>query len=250
MSMKQCVTSQFLEEGIIELNINDSEVQNRLSIAVIEQLSEALDTLAEERTLKVVILTGREDVFCAGGTLEMLQQIMKNEFHDRHLILPSNLLNFPLPVICAARGHAVGGGLMLALYCDLIVASESSRYSANFADMGFTPGMGGTTLLPILAGSHFAGEMMLTAKFYKGRELQGRGLFNYIVKSEDVMNIAFDLAQQMAEKPRHVLELLKETLALPRRQALAEAVSREDLMHKLSFSHPETGKLIENSYLR
>ncbi|MEM7127321.1 MAG: polyketide synthase [Chloroflexota bacterium] len=248
--MPKCVTSQFLEEGILELNVDDAEAQNRLTVPVIEELSDALDTLADDPALKVVILTGREDVFCAGGTLEMLHQIMKNEFHDRHLILPRKLLDFPLPVVCAAHGHAIGGGLMLALYCDLVVASESSRYSANFAHMGFTPGMGGTTLLPYLVGPHFAGEMMLTAKFYKGRELHGRGLFNYIVPGEDVMEVALDLAQQMAEKPRHVLELLKESLALPRRQALAEAVSREDLMHKLSFNQPETAERIESSYLR
>jgi len=248
--MKQCATTRVLEEGIIELNINDTETQNRLSVGVIEQVSATLDRLAEERTLKVLILSGREDVFCAGGTLTMLRQIRQDEFHDKHLILPSKLLNFPVPVVGAAQGHAVGGGLLLALYCDLVVAAESSRYSANFTAMGFTPGMGGTTLLPLLAGPHFAGEMMLTAKYYKGRELQGRGLFNYIVSADKVMSVALDLARQIADKPRYVLEMIKESIALPRRQALATAISREHLMHQISFSRPETGELIENSYLQ
>lgn len=138
---------------------------------------------------------------------------------------------------------------MLALCCDILVASESSRYGVNFTNMGFTPGMGTTSLLPALVGHHFASEMMLTGKLYKGRELKGRGLFNYVVPAEEVLDVSLDIARRIAEKPRHVIEMLKETLSLPRRQALQEAVSREHLMHKICFSRSDTAAHIESTYL-
>jgi len=109
--------------------------------------------------------------------------------------------------------------------------------------------MGTTSLLPALVGYSFASEMILTAKFYKGRELRDRGLFNYVVSADEVLRVALELARRIAEKPRHVLELIKDTLVLPRRRALQEALSREHLMHKVCFSRPDTTLRIEETYL-
>src|SRR6185295_5988387 len=103
----------------------------------------------------------------------------------------------------------------------------------------FTPGMGTTALLPALVGSAFAAEMLLTGKFYKGRELNGRGLFNHVVPRDQVMPLARDLARSIALKQRPVLEMIKDALATSRRVALQEALSRERMMHKASFGDPD-----------
>jgi polyketide biosynthesis enoyl-CoA hydratase PksI len=237
------------EEGIYQLKIVAPENGNRLSQELCAEFLTALASLTGEPSLKVLILTGGKDVFCAGATLEMLKQISIGSADVKDLLLPEKILSFPAPVIGALEGHAVGGGLTLALCCDILVASESSRYGVNFTNMGFTPGMGTTSLLPVLAGHHFASEMILTGKLYKGRELRERGLFNYVVPREEVMEVALDIARRIAEKPRHVLEMLKNTLSLPRRQALQEAMFREHLMHKICFSRPDTAAHIEAAYL-
>jgi polyketide biosynthesis enoyl-CoA hydratase PksI len=239
-----------LEAGIFLLNINDSDHENRLKEELFCELIAALKNLSLEPTSKVVIVTGRPDVFCAGGSLDFLRKLARGEAQEKDLfVLPNEILSFPVPVIGALQGHAVGGGLMLALCCDILVASESSRYGVNFTNMGFTPGMGTTSLLPALVGPHFASEMILTGKLYKGRELKGRGLFNYVVPAEEVLDVALDIACRIAEKPRHVLEMLKETLSLPRRQALQESMFREHLMHKICFSRSDTAAHIEATYL-
>jgi len=142
----------------------------------------------------------------------------------------------------------VGGGLALAICCDILVGAEAARYGFNFTDMGFTPGMGTTSLLPAMTGHSFAMEMLLTAKYYKGRELKGRGLFSHIVRSEEVRETTWNIARAMAEKPRPVLEMVKDTLTMPRRIALQEALSRERLMHKLSFNQPDIWSAIRGSY--
>ncbi|MFN8494513.1 MAG: polyketide synthase [Caldilineaceae bacterium] len=238
-----------VEEGIYKLQINDVAHQNRLSNLLAEELFAAFDELATKPDLKVLLLTGQREVFCAGGAEGLLQELSVGKSASKVLLLPHKILSFPLPIIGVLEGHAVGGGLTLALCCDLVVAAETGRYGMNFTEMGFTPGAGTTALLPAVVGHHFASEMIMTTKLYKGRELQGRSLFNYIVEADRVMTVALELAGRMAAKPRYVLELLKETLALPRRQAMQAAMSREHLMHKLCFSQPETAVLIRENYL-
>jgi polyketide biosynthesis enoyl-CoA hydratase PksI len=212
------------------------------------ELEEALAELTGDRAIRVLLLSGSPRIFCAGATLESLRRIAGGEFEVRDLATARRILEFPVPVVAAVEGHAVGGGLLLAVCCDITVASESNRYGVNFTDLGFTPGMGATALLPSLLGPQFASEMMFTAKFYKGRELRHKGLFTHIVSSAEVMPLARDIADRIAVKPRHVLEMLKETLALPRRRALEGAVARESLMHRLCFARPETAALIEDTY--
>jgi polyketide biosynthesis enoyl-CoA hydratase PksI len=237
-----------LADDIYELRLNNAKHQNRLSDALCQELLGALDELAATPDLKVLLFAGQEHVFCAGAAAEMLHGLLAGDADAKDLLLPERVLSFPLPVIAALRGHAVGGGLTLALCCDLLVAAETSRYGMNFLEMGFTPGVGTTALLPATVGHHFASEMMLTTKLYKGRELQGRGLFNYVVKADAVEALALDLARRMAEKPRYALELLKKHMALPRRQALQAALAREHEMHKLCFDRPETAALIHENY--
>ena len=239
-----------LEEGIFQLQINDPENQNRLDEELFSEWMAALSTITKESTLKVLIITGYKDVFCAGGSLEVLRQVATGKAEEKDLYtLPNLMLSFPVPIIGALSGHAVGGGLILALCCDILVAAQSSRYGVNFTNMGFTPGLGTTFLLPALVGYHFASEMILTGKLYKGRELKEKGLFNYVVPVEQVMDVALDIARRIAEKPRYVIELTKITLSLPRRQAFQDAMYREPLMHKICSTHPETAALIEANYL-
>jgi polyketide biosynthesis enoyl-CoA hydratase PksI len=154
-----------------------------------------------------------------------------------------------VPMIAALEGHAVGAGLAVALCCDIVVASESARYGANFTGMGFTPGVGVTSLLPALVGYGFAVEMMMTAKLYKGRELMERRLFTHVVPGGEVLALAMDIAQRIAERPRHILTMLKAELALPRRHMLMEALAREHTMHQICFSRSETRALIEEGYV-
>ena len=100
-----------------------------------------------------------------GSGVEELKQIAAGNLMVRDLSLPHQLLEFPVPTIAAMEGHAVGGGLVLALLCDVVVAASERRFGLNFTDLGLTPGMGSTRLLAELVGHHFAAEMLLTSRF-------------------------------------------------------------------------------------
>ncbi|WP_218081865.1 polyketide synthase [Anthocerotibacter panamensis] len=248
--MTERVTITGLEEGVFQLKMDDPELENRLSGELAADLVAALDRLEQEPSLKVLLLAGRREVFSAGGSLDLLDRLVQGTLEEKSLfVLPNRVLHFPVPVIGVLEGHAVGGGLMLALCCDLIVAATNSRYGVNFTDLGFTPGLGTTTLLPALIAPVLAREMIFTAKLFRGSELRDRGLFNYVVPAAEVPEVALDLARRIAPKPRHVLEMLKDSLALPRRLALQEAMTHEQLMHRVCFSRPDTARHIHENYL-
>jgi polyketide biosynthesis enoyl-CoA hydratase PksI len=236
------------KDGIFHLNIDDPANQNRLTQELCEELKAALAVLANEASMKVLILSGRKEVFCAGASLELLRQISTDGAVE-DLVIGHQLLGLSVPVLAAMEGHAVGGGLVLGMCCDITIASETSRYGLNFLTMGFTPGMGTTGLVPALVGPSFAAEMMLTGKFYKGRDLRGRGLLTHIVPGEEVLSKTWDLARSMADKPKYALEMVKDAVMAPRRHAFQDALSRERLMHKACFSNPEAWAMIEKSYL-
>lgn len=239
-----------VEPGIVQLAITDPDRENRLSYELVDQMMAALAELAPDQSIKVLLVTGTKEIWCAGGTLRMLKEMATGEYDERRLLtLADHLLSFPVPVIGALEGHAIGGGLALALCCDLLVAAENSRYSVNSANMGFTPAMGLTVLLPAAVGHHVASEMIFTGKYYKGRELAQRRLFNAVVPGDEVLDKALELAERIAEKPRYVLELLKDTLALPKRHALQDAASREPMMHKICFNHPDIATTLDETYL-
>jgi polyketide biosynthesis enoyl-CoA hydratase PksI len=240
------VESDRPSEGVLRLTLRE----HVLSDALCDGLAAALEGAAADPSVRCVVLGGGPDVFCAGAALEQLERLARGEPVVKEFALPRSVLAFPLPLIAALRGNAVGGGLMLALYCDVLVACETSRYGFNFTDLGFTPGVGATALVPRAVGHSLASEMLFTAKSYRGRELTHTGLFTHVVPKERVDALALDLAARMAEKPRRVLELLKRTLAAPRLAAFDAAVGNEHAMHEECFALPETAARIEAAYLR
>jgi polyketide biosynthesis enoyl-CoA hydratase PksI len=238
-----------LGEGVFELGLKDVKNRNKLTREMCSDLMAVLSQTAEEPALKVLVLTGAKDIFCAGAALAVLREVCVEKKDIKDLLLPAQIIGFPMPVVAALEGSAVGGGLMLALCCDILIAAEERRFGLNFTTLGFTPGMGATQLVPAVAGHYFATEMLLTGKLYKGRELRGRGLFNAVVPSEQVREVALDIAFRIAERPRHVIAMVKSTLALTRARALEDALSREQLLHEFCFAHPDTTALIEDQYL-
>ncbi len=131
-----------------------------------------------------------------------------------------------------------------------MLAAEESRYGAVFLSMGFTPGMGCTTLLSELVGPFSANEMMFTAKRFKGKELAARGTnINYILPRAQVLPKAVDIARQVAEKNPKSVHILKRALAARKKKLLIDARLQEDLMHELSFSFPETKAIIKEFYV-
>ncbi len=236
-------------DGLAHLSLMDKVGKNAFSRAFVETLLQRFEQLSADRRAKVCVLTGLEEVFCAGGDREVLLSLADGGIAPYDLALTRALLELPIPTVAAMAGHAVGGGLIFGLACDMVVLGSESRYGCNFMDLGFTPGMGTTRLLQIAVGEHIAAEMMYGGQYFRGKHFEGRSSINYIEPRAKVEGRAMKIARRLTDKPRFALELLKRSLGLPRRRAFEEARTMESCMHEICFAHPETKKRIRENYL-
>jgi polyketide biosynthesis enoyl-CoA hydratase PksI len=237
------------DSGIAYLRMQDEAGKNVFNDDFVQSFIGSVDQLETLYKPKVLILSGLTDVFCGGAEKQNLIDLCDGKIHVKDLLISERLLDVPFPVIAAMEGHAVGGGLMLAVCSDIVLAAQESRYGVVFMNLGFTPGMGCTQLLSELVGPFVANEMMYTGKCYKGRVLaQMHTQINYILPKAEVLPKAENIALQISEKSLKSINLLKQTLSLKKKKLLAQARVHEDLMHRLSFAFPETRKTIEDLY--
>ncbi|RKX79840.1 MAG: enoyl-CoA hydratase [Spirochaetes bacterium] len=235
--------------GIACLKMIDREGRNIFTDDFIQDFIRAMDEIENKHKPKVMILQGLEDVFCGGAEKKGLLDLCDGKVVVKDLLLSERVLNTNFPVIAAIEGHAVGGGLVLALCCDIVIIARESRYGAVFMNMGFTPGMGCTTLLPYIMGPFIANEMMFTGKRFRGSELEEKGTnINYILPRKEVIPKARDIALQISEKNVKSLYLLKYVLSAEKKKLLIDARVQEDMMHRISFGFPETKNTIEEFY--
>jgi polyketide biosynthesis enoyl-CoA hydratase PksI len=236
-------------DGIATVEMADRANRNAFSECFVEELKQSLDASADDPRTKVVVLVGLDDVFAAGATREMLGRLARGEVAPTDIVLTKSLLDIPVPTISAMEGHATGGGLALGFAADIIVLSKESRYGASFMNMGFTPGMGITRLLEHALSAAVAHELLYTGEFRRGSELADKGGINHVLPKIRVRAKAFDIAAQIAEKPRRSLELLKRSLSIGRRKAFEESQTIESLMHAITFSQRDIAERIENEYV-
>src|SRR5262249_27828427 len=142
-----------------------------------EEVLERLEEARQLPELRVLVLLGGDTWFNKGASREsLLAPGGALALAPAYSTLPRQLLEFPVPVIAAMKGHAVGGGLVGGLWCDAFVLAEESLYGANFMALGFTPGMGATAVVPEVFGAELGREMLYGGALKKGRELWPRAV--------------------------------------------------------------------------
>jgi polyketide biosynthesis enoyl-CoA hydratase PksI len=233
---------------IAVVTLEDRDNRNMFSRGLVTELMAVFRTVAEDPALHAVVVQGYDHLFSAGGTQQELLDIFERKVNFTDLPLYRLFLDCPIPVIAAMQGHALGGGLAMGLFADLILMSEESIYSANFMKYGFTPGMGSTLILQEKLGTALASEMLLTAANYHGGELARRGVPFPVVKRRDVLPTAMRQAADLAEKPLVALKLLKRRLTARIIEQLPAAIEEELKMHEISFAQPEVRHRIETLF--
>jgi polyketide biosynthesis enoyl-CoA hydratase PksI len=237
------------DDGIATIEMADAGARNALSAPLVEDLMAAVQRVTGLDGLKVVILAGLPDVFCAGASLEVLEEVARGNLVPSDLWLARALLDVPVPTIAAMEGHAIGGGLALGLCADVTLIARESRYGCSFMNLGFTPGMGITRLLETVVPVAVAHEMMYTGEALKGSHFERCGGFNYVLPRVEVRSRALELAALIADKPATVLRILKRVLASPKRQAFEASRADEALLHAISFAQPDALQRIQEQYI-
>lgn len=246
--MGQVVDLKNMGDGIALITMQDRESRNTFSQALKEGIMDVFTQVNNNEEYKVVILTGYDNYFCCGGTKEELFDIYKGDLNFNRLIFFTTPLECKVPVISAMQGHGIGGGLVFGLYSDFTILGKENIYTTNFMKYGFTPGMGGTLMVPLRFGATLGNEMLFTARNYRGQELKERGVPVKVVPKADVMEEAMELAKSLAEKPRLSLITLKQHLTKHIKSKLPQIIDEEVEMHDITFHHPEVANRIEQFF--
>ncbi|MCP4402530.1 MAG: enoyl-CoA hydratase [bacterium] len=234
-----------VEPGIVQLTMQDRIHKNTFSEELIRGLLQAFHSIKDNSSYKAVILTGYDTYFASGGTKEALLALSAGQVKFTDVNIYSLAMDCEIPVIAAMQGHGIGGGFVMGLYADFVILSRESVYTTNFMRYGFTPGMGATYIVQKKLGFSLAAELLLNAGNYRGGELEQRGIPFPVLPRKDVLGHAYQLARQLAEKPRVSLITLKEHLVAPLRERLPQIVEQEVSMHEKTFHQPEVKERIQ-----
>ncbi|RHW38334.1 enoyl-CoA hydratase [Lysinibacillus yapensis] len=222
-------------EGIAILVLTRAESANALSIQMLHEINNALERIQYDRSIRVVIVTGDgEKAFCAGADLKERKGMSEEEVRKTVALIGKTVDHFDTlsqPVIAAINGVAFGGGLELALACDIRMASNTAKIGLTETALGIIPGAGGTQRLPRLIGAGKAKELIYTARRLTADEAYAYGIVEHVVPSQQLIVEAKRLATEMANNAPLSLIQAKKAINQGMQTDIATALQIESLAY-------------------
>jgi enoyl-CoA hydratase/carnithine racemase len=230
-----------VRDGVATVTL-DNPPLNLVTLGLTRALSDMLDTLAADPAVRVLVLTGAGDrAFCAGSDVKEFPAMMRpGAVLEQKLVFEnqtySKVDDFPKPTIAAINGLAFGGGLEMAVCCDLIVAEEQVRLCLPEIKLGVFPGSGGTVRVTRRIGEGRAKEMMFLGEPIDAATALSWGLVNRVVAAGDALRAAREIATVLAAKPNRALQLCKRAVDLAFDTTEDEAIRRSLDLSDQAFS--------------
>ncbi|MEM3731569.1 MAG: enoyl-CoA hydratase-related protein [Candidatus Bathyarchaeia archaeon] len=200
-------------DGIATITLNRPEALNALSKEVVEEVMSALQDAEKDENTRVIVLTGAgEKAFSAGADIKSMKGMNATKARELSTMgwkLCHMLENLEKPVIAAINGYALGGGLEVAMACDIRIAAENARMGQTEINIGLIPGWGGTQRLPRLIGKTKAMELILTGKMVDAKTAEQLGLINMVVPQEKFRETVRQFALDLAQKAPIALKVAK-----------------------------------------
>jgi len=205
-----------VDQGIATITFNRPKALNALNQALLAEFSQALDAVAADESVRVLILTGAgEKAFVAGadiGELATYSALQAKNFSKAGHAIIAKLQELPIAVIAAVNGFALGGGSEIALACDFIYAADTAKFGLPEINLGLIPGFGGTQRLPRAIGANRAKELIFTGKMITAAEAVQIGLANKTAPADALMEEVLKTAKDIAAKGRVSLRAVKQAI--------------------------------------
>jgi enoyl-CoA hydratase len=218
-----------VEENLGIVTLTRPQALNALNQEVLIELAAVTEIISEDRVVRAAIFTGEGKAFVAGADISEIADLQDVFAAREFAILGQSVFNeiaaLPIPSIAAINGFALGGGLELALACDLRVASHKAKLGLPEVGLGIIPGFGGTQRLPRLVGRGRAFDLIFTGRHVTGEEALGLGLVNRV--GEDALQTAKELATAILKNGPVALALAKEAVGRGENLDLQEALEVE-----------------------
>ncbi|MCF6293889.1 MAG: enoyl-CoA hydratase/isomerase family protein [Robiginitomaculum sp.] len=218
-----------LSQQVGVLTFNRPEVRNSINEAMIHELDKVLSRIEFDKKLRALILTGAGNTFVAGGDISMINKGLKRpyEFFRLHDILTgigTRLERLNIPTIAAINGAAFGGGLELALACDIRIMSQTATIALPEAGLGIIPGAGGTARLARIIGKEQSLLMKMTGDKMNADEALRLGLVSKITKADKTLEAAHELARKICTKAPLAIAAIKRSVTISENMSLEGAI--------------------------
>ncbi|RKF16810.1 enoyl-CoA hydratase [Roseovarius spongiae] len=234
------------EPGIAIVRLNRPDVRNALDLAIRKRLAEIFHSFTDDSDLRCVILTGDDRSFAAGADIADMSRISTVEMYLRHTErLWAAIGDCPLPVIAAVNGFALGGGLELAMHCDITVVGRSAKLGQPEVRVGIMPGAGGTQRLVRAVGKFRAMRMCLTGEIIEAPEAWEMGLVSALAEDDEVMSDALAMARTIARMPPIAVAQIKEVILHGMDAPLDAALALERKAVQLLFATQDKAEGME-----
>lgn len=204
------------KDAIATITFNRPKVLNALNRQLLQEFTEAVQVVAADESIRVLILTGTGDKsFVAGADIKELaglNSLQGRQFAGQGQAAINALQDLEIPVIGAINGFALGGGCEIALGCDFIYAAENAMFGLPEITLGFIPGFGGTQRLPRIVGKNMAKELIFTGKVIPAHDAQNIGLVNKVTTADKLMEEVLVTAEAIATKGQVALRAAKQAI--------------------------------------
>jgi len=206
-----------LEDGVMEIRMDRPDDLNAITPELDDELQDLFGGPIDESDARVAVLTGRGKAFSAGGDLEWAREavdtpeMFRESLHDSEKFI-KDMLNMDTPTIAKINGDAVGGGMMLFLYCDLAYAAEDAKFSDGHVPIGLSAGDGGVPVWPFYTNIRKAKEYMMTGDYIPAPEAEEMGLINDAVPADQLDERVNTVARKLAEGPQQAITYTKKSL--------------------------------------
>ncbi|MHA1236425.1 MAG: enoyl-CoA hydratase/isomerase family protein [Candidatus Hodarchaeales archaeon] len=225
------------------IKIDREKAFNALNEATIIELNTAIENVSKSQDTKVVIITGTgSKAFIAGADITMFQNNTPIGIRNVILML-QELLNkiedLKVPVIASINGFCLGGGLELAMACDLRIAGDNASLGQPEITLGLIPGAGGTQRLSRLVGNGLAKEIIMFGDKFSPERAKDIGLVNWVVPAKELEQETMKIAERLVQGPSFALNMAKEAINRGTEMSLLDAIRMEAELFALCFSHED-----------
>lgn len=219
-----------------------------LDQAVLDELEQALDSLAAQPPRVVVIQSSEPKYFCVGANLHVLQELNADSIvpwvrHGHRVLL--RLEELPCPVIAQVSGYAMGGGLELAMACDLIAAGDDAKFAQSEAGLGFIPGWGGTDRLVERVGIATAKRLFFTGQILDAAAAHRAGLVDIMAPAAQLSATVQECADSVLKQSGYALAAFKRIVNGKRRAEREQAATTEAIHSQGCLRDPGTRERIQ-----
>lgn len=234
------------ESAVATITLDRPDRLNALTFGVYEELRDTFRALHDEAGVRSIVLTGAGRAFCSGGDVEEIIGALFGrdyqgllEFTRLTCDLILSMRQCRRPIVAALNGTVAGAGAVMAAAADIRIASESARIAFLFTKVGLSGAdMGAAWLLPRIVGMGRAAELLMTGDFIGAEEAERIGLYNKVVRGEDLLEEARAFAARLAKGPSFALEITKDALNREAHMDMATAFENEGQIQAVCMQHP------------